>query len=171
MEQILDEVLPKDVENRKTLIVRCIFSIRNEYIKIYPEHTRLVEGAKEVLKTLREKKILVGIVTSQTIPTDLVRLNLKRFNVESFVDTIVTFNDVPKRKPAPDGILECAKRLGVKTNECVVVGDAEADVQAGKAAGAKTIVVVGGVATRESLSKEKPDIILNNLQELTTILE
>mgnify|MGYP000333041488 CR=1 FL=1 len=171
MEQILDEVLPKDVENRKTLIVRCIFSIRNEYIKIYPEHTRLVEGAKEVLKTLREKKILVGIVTSQTIPADLVRLNLKRFNVESFVDTIVTFNDVPKRKPAPDGILECAKRLGVKTNECVVVGDAEADVQAGKAAGAKTIVVVGGVATRESLSKEKPDIILNNLQELTTILE
>jgi phosphoglycolate phosphatase-like HAD superfamily hydrolase len=51
------------------------------------------------------------------------------------------------------------------------VGDSVADVRAGKNAGAKTIAVLSGIFTREELEKEKPDLIINDINELPSFLE
>lgn len=45
------------------------------------------------------------------------------------------------RKPAPGMVLEAAARLGVRPEDCVVIGDIAADVQAAQAAGAAAILV------------------------------
>jgi phosphoglycolate phosphatase-like HAD superfamily hydrolase len=39
-------------------------------------------------------------------------------------------------------------------------------VQAGKAAGAMTIAVLSGLFSYEALSREKPDLILNDVTEI-----
>jgi histidinol-phosphate phosphatase family protein len=45
------------------------------------------------------------------------------------------------RKPAPGMVLEAAARLGVRAEDCLVIGDIAADVQAAQAAGAAAILV------------------------------
>jgi len=45
------------------------------------------------------------------------------------------------RKPAPGMVLEAASRLGVRPEDCLVIGDIAADVQAAQAAGAAAILV------------------------------
>ena len=47
-------------------------------------------------------------------------------------------------KPAPDPLIECARRLGLATEQCMYVGDSHVDIRAGNAAGMMTI----GVLTR-----------------------
>jgi mannitol-1-/sugar-/sorbitol-6-phosphatase len=53
----------------------------------------------------------------------------------------VTADDVPTGKPAPDPYLLAAERLGMDPTRCVVVEDAPAGVEAGKAAGARVVAI------------------------------
>lgn len=55
--------------------------------------------------------------------------------------------------------------------ECVVVGDTVSDVRAGKAAGAETIAVLAGAGKYDALLREGPDVVINSVAELVTILE
>ena len=63
------------------------------------------------------------------------------------------------------------KTTGIETCECVVVGDSVADIKAGKAAGAITVAVLSGIFSREELEREKPDLILENVNKLPDFLE
>lgn len=59
---------------------------------------------------------------------------------------LVTADDIVRGKPAPDGYLRAAARLGVDPGACVVVEDAPAGVAAAKAAGMRVIGVTTTVA-------------------------
>jgi phosphoglycolate phosphatase-like HAD superfamily hydrolase len=50
------------------------------------------------------------------------------------------------------------------------VGDSIVDIQAGKAAGAKTIAVLSGLFTHEELETEKPDLVIENFTALPKYL-
>ena len=52
------------------------------------------------------------------------------------LDTVVGSDEVPHSKPAPDGILEACRRLGVAPAETIMVGDSRFDEGAAKSAGA-----------------------------------
>jgi phosphoglycolate phosphatase-like HAD superfamily hydrolase len=51
------------------------------------------------------------------------------------------------------------------------VGDSVADVKAGKNAGAKTVAVLSGIFSHKELEREKPDLILENINQLPDFLE
>jgi sugar-phosphatase len=53
----------------------------------------------------------------------------------------VTAEDVEHGKPAPDGFLLSAKRLGFHASDCLVFEDAPAGIAAAEAAGASIIVI------------------------------
>jgi sugar-phosphatase len=54
---------------------------------------------------------------------------------------MVTADDVTHGKPAPDGFLLAADRLGVAAVDCLVFEDAPAGIQAAEAAGAAVLVI------------------------------
>jgi sugar-phosphatase len=56
-------------------------------------------------------------------------------------DVLVSAEDVQRGKPAPDGYLLAARRLGAGPSECVVVEDTPAGIAAGRAAGATVLAV------------------------------
>lgn len=58
---------------------------------------------------------------------------------------IVSSEDVPRGKPAPDVFLRAAELLGVAPAECVVVEDSEAGVAAGRAAGMTVIAITNSL--------------------------
>jgi phosphoglycolate phosphatase len=84
---------------------------------------------------------------------------------------VVGGGDVPRGKPAPDGMRLIATTLGVDTKELVVVGDGPQDVLAGKAVGARTIAVATGFTSKVFLRELRPDVLLDDLQEVPDIVK
>ena len=84
-------------------------------------------GAREVLALGR-----VAIATSCTAPLARARLAAAGLPVP---DVFVTADQVERGKPAPDPYLLAAERLGVDPAACVVLEDAPAGIEAGRAAG------------------------------------
>ncbi len=75
-------------------------------------------------------------------------------------------------KPSPHIIQTAIERMGVRADECLVVGDRlETDIAMGRAAGARTALVLTGVTRREHLAGvTPPDFVLESIADLKTIL-
>ena len=72
---------------------------------------------------------------------------LKLLGIDGLLDAVVDGHGFQHAKPAPDVFVNAARLLGGAPAECVVVEDAQAGVEAGKAAG----MFVVGVARDEPL--------------------
>lgn len=91
-------------------------------------------GAVELLEALSPDRW--AIVTSCTRPLAEVRV---RAGGLPWPKVLVTSDDIKNGKPAPDPYLRAAELLGIFSNNCLVIEDAPAGVQAGKAAGCRVI--------------------------------
>ena len=61
--------------------------------------------------------------------------------------------DVVRAKPEPDLFLACQKRLGVRADECYVIGDAVWDLLAARRAGMLSIGLLSGGYGEDELSR------------------
>jgi phosphoglycolate phosphatase-like HAD superfamily hydrolase len=77
---------------------------------------------------------------------------------------------VKARKPAPDVLLECLRRLGSQSERSVYVGDSPIDIIAAKAAGVHSIGVLSGASDRASLEEVEPELILDHVGQLPAVL-
>ncbi len=101
--------------------------------KNYLKLTVLNNGAKEILKELKEK-VKLGIITNRSKTSVLMH-----HKIINFFDSIITSSDVKNPKPSPEGILKALKELKIKPEEAIFIGDAETDIKAGNSAGVKTL--------------------------------
>jgi pyrophosphatase PpaX len=149
-----------------------IWQLVHEYRKYYMAHhlenTTIHPSAQMVLRKLKAKGFKLGIITTKY--REPVMDVLSHFGIAELFDVVVTGYEVIKHKPAPDIVLEAAKRLRVDPKQCVVVGDSPLDVQAGKQAGAFTIAVLSTTYTRKQLESTKPTIVIEEFEEILNIL-
>jgi alpha,alpha-trehalose phosphorylase len=64
---------------------------------------------------------------------------LQKLSINDCFDAVVTGNDTTFSKPHPEGLLLAAERLGIKPENCIVIEDAFAGVEAARAANMKSI--------------------------------
>ncbi|KAI5075738.1 hypothetical protein GOP47_0009814 [Adiantum capillus-veneris] len=83
----------------------------------------------------------------------------------SIFDAIVSADAFENLKPAPDIFLAAAKALDVPTNECVVIEDALAGLQASKAAGMRCIAVTTTLSG-DKLVQESPSLIRKDIGDI-----
>lgn len=95
---------------------------------------------------------------------------LEQFNLVNCFDLIVTGQTVEHTKPYPDPILFAAHKMGVKAEECVMIGDTTVDMRAGTSAGAQTVGVLCGFGEQPELLKFGANLILNSTSELADVL-
>ncbi len=89
--------------------------------------------------------------------------------LSSYFEFIVGHEDTDKHKPNPEPILEAIKRLKIKHDECIYIGDQPYDIMAAREAGVKVIGVTWGSGNREILESYEPHIILAKPEELEMI--
>ena len=77
--------------------------------------------------------------------------------------------DCTRYKPEAEPVLRGAEELGLDPAECWYIGDSPYDIQAGKAAGCKTIAVTWGVFTEEALIEERPDQVCHTFAEVVGV--
>jgi HAD superfamily hydrolase (TIGR01509 family) len=97
----------------------------------------LPKGAEEVIQKIGNNFAL-GIVTSRV--TENVFEAPALAALASHFKVVVGYQDTTNHKPHPEPLFFAAQKLGVKPAECVYIGDAPSDVQAGRAAGMKVII-------------------------------
>jgi phosphoglycolate phosphatase len=121
--------------------------------------------AKRTLQTL-SKRLPLALITLRYVVREQILDELNHLGLAKLFRAVVTTLDVEKPKPFPDALLVAARKLHVPISECAIVGDSIIDVQAGKAAGAKTIAVLTGLFSRAELEAQKPDLVIDDLTSL-----
>lgn len=134
----------------------------------------LFAGVRSLLDRLGEWGLLVGLCTGRGRPS--TELLLARHNLAGSFRVSVAGEDVPHPKPAPDGILETARRLAVDPRETIYVGDSVKDVEAGMAAGSITVAALWGGVEGEApgfaaahLRARQPADVLAFVQQRLTL--
>lgn len=145
----------------------------NDFIdKLDKHYKKLILSAKffdstiDLIKQLKNTKYLLGLTTSSGV--ECTKTILGRAKLDNHFDTIVTLEECKKRKPDPEPYLITAKKLGVKSKECIVIEDSFIGLEAAKSAGMKCIVIPNNSTKHQNFSKA--DHIASNADEIKTIL-
>ena len=121
-----------------------------------------------MLDELRNRQIPLGIMTGKG--RRAAEITIGRIGWHARFGTILTGDDVPNAKPAPDGLLAAARALGIEPQNCVYVGDLPADIGASNAAGMTTVVAGWHGFFHEELRGLKFDFWADSPAELSVWL-
>jgi phosphoglycolate phosphatase/pyrophosphatase PpaX len=117
---------------------------------------RVFDGVQEMLDALVAADVPMGIMTGKGRRTADITLNALTWDM--YFGAVITGDEAVRPKPAPDGPLEVARMLGVEAGRCAFVGDAPADIKAGRAAGMTMIAAGWHSVYREKVRALRPDV-------------
>ncbi|MCX7854339.1 MAG: HAD family hydrolase, partial [Caldilineales bacterium] len=109
----------------------------------------LIPGVEATLQRLKPTYRLALVTTRDR---EAVGHFLQRNGLADLFDAVVTRDDVRRLKPHPEPVILAAQRLGLTPQECLMVGDTAVDIQAGGAAGARTVGVLCGFGQERDLA-------------------
>lgn len=147
-------------------------AVRHFYDCYVREHDRMVKpnaAIAAMLDELKARGFRLGIVTGKG--RDALHISLARLGLEPYFDVTVTGDEMTRPKPDPEGVLTAMKALGSQAESTVFVGDSEADIRAGKAAGVYTVGAhwLDNVQTRTF--ETAPDLYVKHPRELLAFLQ
>jgi len=121
------------------------------------DHTEILPGIDDLLHYLKLNKVPFSLGSA----SKNARLILETLDLIDLFDAIVDGNDVSTAKPDPEVFLIAAQKLGVQPEDCIVIEDAQAGIEAANKAGMTSI----GIGDAHVLAEA--DFKLNNTSELT----
>ena len=125
--------------------------LKSRYLEIYQDHlavhSQLFEEMDDLLLQLEQKQILWGVVTNK--PGWLTEPLMAALGLEQRACCIVSSDSTKNRKPHPEPLYYACKLATVEPEQCVYVGDAQRDIEAGQNAGMKTIIAEYGYISDE----------------------
>jgi phosphoglycolate phosphatase len=136
------------------------------YAKHSCDHTHLMPGALDALDALAH--LPLALLTNKPRPAATTILDA--LGVAGRFCCIIAGGDFPVHKPDPALLFEVARQVGVAASTLVMVGDGPQDIECGQRAGAWTVAVGGGIATRESLEAARPWRWIETLHELPGVV-
>ena len=144
-------------------------ALRLRFLQLYAQNlalgTRLFPGFEAVLDDLEARGVPWGVVTNK--PGWLTDPLLAALGLDRRAACAVSGDTVAERKPHPLPLLHAARLVGVAPERCVYVGDAERDIQAGRAAGMTTVVAAYGyIAADEDPRQWQPHGVVREPREL-----
>ena len=135
----------------------------------------IINGIDQVLEFAKNKNLKQAIFTFNTKKN--AEISLKKVNILQYFDLIVGRDNVSNLKPHPDHLIYICNQLNVKTNEILVIGDTNRDIEAAINVGAHSIALntnVTGLFNQESFNKaeeiieleEIPSKLLNAIEKI-----
>ncbi len=142
------------------------------------EELRPIQNAREIIEEAKRLGFLTIVVTNQPEieKGQLSRENLSAINnqlkLEFQLDEIVVCesadNSNPYRKPNPMMILEAAEKFGIDLTKSFLIGDRDKDIEAGKRAGVRTILLK---TTYNQAAWKLPDHLCESFSQIKSIIE
>ncbi|MGN4981300.1 HAD family hydrolase [Aeromonas dhakensis] len=113
-------------------------------VALYMEHIQQVSVFPAMWELVRRchGKVPMGIGTGS--PRNQAESILKSTGLDAYIQVVVSADDVINHKPHPDTFLQVAEQLGANPANCLVFEDTQIGLQAGRAAGMETVLVLEG---------------------------
>lgn len=145
---------------------------RLEYRKVRDDLTKPYEGMREVLMALKALDLKIGIVSNKG--RSGIDHGLALLALSDLIDVSISKDDVVLTKPHPEGIFKALEALGdskAAPTSYVFIGDSGHDIECGKAAGCKSILVGWTLIERDQLMALEPDAIVETPEDLLKYLK
>lgn len=111
------------------------------------DESEILPGIQKLLQDLHQYKIPFALGSA----SKNARLILNGLHLTHLFSAIVDGNEVSKAKPNPEVFLVAAQRLNFSPNNCIVIEDAQAGIQAANKAGMISV----GIGDKEVLFESK----------------
>ena len=162
LERVLMEIHHREPE--EGIVQQGIEFFREEYGKHLLDNTCLCRNVAETLNRLSWADL--AVVSNK--PERYSRPILEGLEIADRFIAILGEETTHAYKPDPAPLKVAMEFCGAVPSETVMVGDSSIDIEAGKAAGVTTCAVTGGYHSREQLIAAVPDLIIDNLLELSS---
>ena len=120
--------------------------LRRRLLDIYhvniANKTRPFPGMAELLEALEARGLNWGVVTNK--PAWLTDPLMRQLSLYERAACVVSGDTLAERKPHPAPMLHACEQAGSRPAECVYIGDAERDIEAGRNARMHTLVALFG---------------------------
>jgi len=158
---LVSRALPAFSPEQHTVAVELL---KRYYTQHCLEHTLIYPGVVETLRTLNPIKM--AVVTNK--PERVSRRILKGLKLDEYISVVVGGDTLPEKKPNPAPLHHALLQLGHQNLEStLMVGDSNVDVEAGRAAGLKTVGILSTIGDQSALRASGPDYLLTSFSELT----
>jgi HAD superfamily hydrolase (TIGR01509 family) len=150
---------------------RQLTEMRVELMRRFREEMKPVAGVKEMLPRLVVRRC---VASSGTL--DRIRYALDVTGLLGLLEPhLFSAGMVARGKPAPDLFFHAARTMGVEPEDCLVVEDSPAGVEAARAAGMRVFAFTGGShagnpALKARLASMQPDFIFADMLQLPDLI-
>jgi len=145
-----------------------VFKLAERYELEAARTTELQPGVTSALKALKKMSIKLGLFTLNC--TTVTQYILKQLQLTDFFEAVITRNCVETLKPAPEHLGTVLKKLNVKPEETLIVGDGASDMQSAQELGAIGVGVPMGVATPAALTGAGATCLITSLIDLPALI-
>ncbi|MGD8514458.1 MAG: HAD-IA family hydrolase [Granulosicoccaceae bacterium] len=156
LDALSHDIIRPHVSHGAAALIKFGFSLDEqapEYASLYQElldyyaqnlacHTRPFPGIHEVLQTIEGAGLNWGVVTNK--PERFTLPLLAELGLAERAACIICGDTLEQKKPHPEPLLYACKQAGSHYRECVYIGDAQRDIEAGHNAGMHTLVAMFG---------------------------
>jgi len=113
--------------------------IQNNTINAFNKYIKIDSEAIPLLKTLKNKKSL-ALITNFDHPPHIYKI-LSKYELTKFFDYITISGEIGINKPDPRIFHITLKKIGIKPDQVVFIGDSKEDIQGATNAGIKPILI------------------------------
>ena len=148
--------------------------IRQQFLDIYlaniATRTSLFPGIPELLTQLEKANIPWGVITNK--PAWLTDPLMEALDLATRAACIVSGDTTDKAKPHPKPMYFACEKIGVEPTHCIYIGDAERDIEAGNAAGMRTLGALFGYLLDDDAPDDwDADALINHADEIWSFVQ
>lgn len=145
----------------------ALFKIKYNEIKL--NHAHAYEGMIPLVNVLKKSGYKLAVCTNK--PDEAAVDMVESVYGKSIFDCIIGALDNVPKKPSPDMAGIILKKLCVKAEECVWIGDSSVDIESAKNIGCQSIAVTWGFRSCESLAAAAPSLIVDEPKKISKIFK
>ncbi|TNF36449.1 MAG: HAD family hydrolase [Gammaproteobacteria bacterium] len=152
---LLYDTIRPVVSNGSVALVKLAFGdiegeylerLKKRYLEIYQDglcvDSRLFDGMTQLLTHIESRGMNWGVVTNK--PGWLTVPLMEQLGLLERAACVVSGDTTPNRKPHPEPMFHACLAAGSEPQQCLYIGDARRDIEAGNNAGMKTIIALYG---------------------------
>ena len=159
--KLMQRALPQD---KQDLLDAALAKFKQIYAEHNMDKTAPYDGIKELLQTLKQRRIPVAICTNKH--DEAAKDIVKQLFAQDTFDQIIGDKPGLARKPDPGKVLAIAKNWQLAPSEIAYLGDSGVDMQTAVNAGMLPVGVLWGFRKEDELLADGAKVLLQNPAEL-----
>ena len=145
-------------------------ALLDNYLNCIGQYSALYNGLDDLLQRLNNAAIPWGIVTNK--PIAYAQPLIEKLQLADSCNVLICPDHVAQVKPHPEGLFMAAKKINCDASAIAYIGDHDRDIEAGRAAGMKTIAAAYGYfGNEQNIVDWRADSIAKHPQDIHSTLE